>query len=136
MAQEKDPINPSYYTTYQVGLSCKHIVRHMGFDAGTAFAYVWRAGKKDDLKLDLDKATWYIQDLVNNEPFLKDQVTDAAWVLFNLLENVHDSPRFDCLRAIMNCDWESALDILEGWKVAPVDFNAVCCSWKTKKEFP
>lgn len=56
----KDPTNPPYYSSYPVDLTCITIARHMGFDAGTAFAYVWRAGKKESLVLDIDKALWYV----------------------------------------------------------------------------
>lgn len=50
-----DPINPDH---------CIAITRHMGFNAGNAIKYLWRAGKKPhaDAIEDLKKAVWYIED--------------------------------------------------------------------------
>jgi hypothetical protein len=36
----------------------------MSFNAGNAFKYVWRAGEKDDIAQDLNKALWYIDDCI------------------------------------------------------------------------
>lgn len=57
----EDPINPSYYRQHPSGVECIEIVEHMTFNLGTAFAYIWRAGKKNDLVEDLRKAQWYLE---------------------------------------------------------------------------
>jgi hypothetical protein len=35
---------------------------NLGFNLGNAIKYILRAGKKDDIKQDLKKAIWYIED--------------------------------------------------------------------------
>lgn len=73
----KDEINhPSHYMSHPSGLECITIVRHMCFNLGNVFKYVWRAGlkhakpnyemtfcevQKDRLR-DLKKARWYLDD--------------------------------------------------------------------------
>ena len=58
-----DPVNhPKHYTDHPSGIECIEITRHMGFNLGNAFKYIWRCDlKKDDIE-DLKKAIWYIQD--------------------------------------------------------------------------
>ena len=56
----EDPINPSYYRQHPSGVECIDIVEHLTFNLGTAFAYIWRAGKKNDIVEDLRKAQWYL----------------------------------------------------------------------------
>ena len=115
----KDPTNPPYYTSYPVDLTCITITRHMGFDAGTAFAYVWRAGKKESLVLDIDKALWYMNDMWTHGGVMPEQISDAATALFRLVENIDDHPRFDILNAIMIGNWEYAIKLLKIWRQYP-----------------
>lgn len=57
-----DPVNhPSHYTSHPSGIECIQITRHMGFNLGNAFKYIWRADLKNGLE-DLKKAKWYIDD--------------------------------------------------------------------------
>jgi hypothetical protein len=59
-AVPEDPINPSYYRSHPSGVECIDVVEHMTFNLGTAYAYIWRAGKKGDIIEDLKKAQWYL----------------------------------------------------------------------------
>ena len=59
-APAEDPINPSYYRQHPSGVECIDVVEHMTFNLGTAYAYIWRAGKKGDIVEDLRKAQWYL----------------------------------------------------------------------------
>lgn len=44
-------------------LECIEIVRHMNFNLGNVFKYIWRAGvKTEDAIEDLKKARWYLDD--------------------------------------------------------------------------
>jgi len=52
--------NPKHYTTHPSGIECIEITKHMNFCIGNAVKYLWRAGLKDDRKLDLKKAKKYI----------------------------------------------------------------------------
>ena len=51
---------------YQNGLKteveCIMFTRNLSFDLGNAFKYVWRAGMKDDITQDIQKALWYLDD--------------------------------------------------------------------------
>lgn len=59
-----DAVNhPSHYTSDPSGIECIQITRHRNFNIGNAIKYLWRAGLKEDAKVqDLRKAIWYIED--------------------------------------------------------------------------
>jgi hypothetical protein len=59
-----DPVNhPPHYTSDPSGIECIQITRHRNFNIGNAIKYLWRAGLKEDAKVqDLRKAIWYIED--------------------------------------------------------------------------
>lgn len=58
-----DSVNhPVHYTSGINGHECIEFSRHLDFDLGNAFKYVWRAGQKGDPIEDLDKAVWYLRD--------------------------------------------------------------------------
>lgn len=54
--------HPDHYNAHPSGIECIEIVRHMGFNLGSALKYIWRADLKGDGDKDLKKAIWYIQD--------------------------------------------------------------------------
>lgn len=64
MAKAHDPVqNPVHYTSDPSGVECIQITRHRNFNIGNAIKYLWRAGLKEDAKIqDLRKAIWYIED--------------------------------------------------------------------------
>ena len=65
---EQDNVNqPSHYCSHPSGIECIEITRHHDFTIGNAIKYLWRAGLKDsaDEIQDLEKASWYIQDKIN-----------------------------------------------------------------------
>ena len=56
-----DPVSPSHYKNDSSGFECIQLAEH--FNSGLlqqAFQYVWRAGQKDELRQELDKALWFI----------------------------------------------------------------------------
>jgi len=62
---EVDQVNhPVHYTSHPSGIEAIQITRHMNFNIGNAFKYLWRAGLKDESKTiqDLEKAIFYIND--------------------------------------------------------------------------
>jgi hypothetical protein len=63
---EIDVVNhPPHYTSDPSGIECIQITRHRNFNIGNAIKYLWRAGLKEDAKIqDLRKAIWYIEDEV------------------------------------------------------------------------
>lgn len=58
-----DQINPLHYKGGPLEGECIDYSRLMGFAQGNAFKYVWRAGHKGDMEVDLEKALWYLEDL-------------------------------------------------------------------------
>lgn len=54
--------NPPHYTSHPSGVECIQITRHMGFNLGNAFKYIWRADLKGSAIEDLEKAAFYIAD--------------------------------------------------------------------------
>ncbi len=52
--------HPSHYN--QARVECIDIIEDLGlnFNLGSALKYIWRAGRKDDLVKDLEKARWYL----------------------------------------------------------------------------
>ena len=66
-----DPVNrPPHYTSHPSGVECITITRHMNFNLGAAFKYIWRAGLKSDQIEDLKKARFHIDDEIKR---LEDQ---------------------------------------------------------------
>lgn len=73
MAEEDKVTRPPYYVHESTGIECIDIVEKLGFNLGSAVAYVWRAGKKpgpgeaseaevnEGREHDLKKAIWYLR---------------------------------------------------------------------------
>ncbi len=55
--------HPPHYSASRFGCDCIAITRHMTFDAGNAFKYIWRHADKGTPVQDLRKAVWYLRDL-------------------------------------------------------------------------
>ena len=60
MSNENDAVNPAHYKAHPSGVECIQVTEHMNFCLGNAVKYIWRAGLKDDVVQDLEKAAWYI----------------------------------------------------------------------------
>lgn len=66
--------HPSYYNHHPMGIECIDIIRHYTCDVANAIKYLWRAGLKQEMGLqertkeieDLQKAVWYIEDMMTN----------------------------------------------------------------------
>lgn len=63
--EPNDPINPNHYKTNN-GIECIDIAQHFIYTMGNAIKYIWRAGLKDDLIQDLNKAIWYLNKAIEN----------------------------------------------------------------------
>ena len=68
-----DPINPDYYKTAPENTSihgeCIDYATDLGFVLGSAFKYVWRAGRKGDIRQDLNKAVKLLDHAIHNGSF-------------------------------------------------------------------
>lgn len=51
-----------YKTKAGEAIECIDVVRHMTFNLGNVVKYLWRAGHKNDLLEDLEKAYFYLGD--------------------------------------------------------------------------
>ena len=63
--QSNDPINPIHYKT-ESGVQAIDIAELFPYSLGNAIKYAWRAGKKDNLKQDLEKCEWYLNRAMAN----------------------------------------------------------------------
>ena len=68
-----DPINPDYYKPAPENTSihgeCIDYATDLGFVLGSAFKYVWRAGRKGDIRQDLNKAVKLLDHAIHNGSF-------------------------------------------------------------------
>lgn len=64
-----DPVHhPAHYASGHPVFpgECIDYSRHMAFDIGNAFKYLWRWDKKENPIQDLNKALWYLDDAIAN----------------------------------------------------------------------
>lgn len=54
-----DPVNNPCHYQNPSGIEAIQFTEHMGFNLGNAAKYIYRAGKKDNVIQDLNKAVWY-----------------------------------------------------------------------------
>ena len=68
-----DPINLDYYKTAPENSAihgeCIDYATDLGFVLGSAFKYVWRAGRKGDIEQDLNKAVKLLDHAIHNGSF-------------------------------------------------------------------
>lgn len=56
-----DPVHhPAHYNSDRFGIECIEFTRHMSFNVGNAFKYIWRHLDKGTPRQDLEKALVYI----------------------------------------------------------------------------
>lgn len=83
-----DPINhPKHYQGYATRVECIDVTRHLPFDLGNAFKYIWRAGRKDPGTMieDLEKALWYLRDYDDHFSEPASDAFPTALAVFDLL---------------------------------------------------
>jgi len=65
-----DVVNhPEHYTNHPSGVECIQVTRHMGFNLGNVFKYVWRADLKGKAIEDLEKAQFYLADEIQRRKY-------------------------------------------------------------------
>ena len=64
--------HPKHYNDHPSGVECIEIVRHMSFNIGNVIKYLWRAGLKQSVGVDLDKKR--LQDLEKAKFYLEDEI--------------------------------------------------------------
>lgn len=120
-----DPVNhPPHYTGHPSGVECIEITRHLPFSLGNAVKYVWRAGEKDDLRTDLEKARWYLRDYAQTPT----PISARFWPVEKLIRVVNSELDLDrrtvfCLIALgihsgSGDAWEAADSSIGQWLFA------------------
>lgn len=111
-------INPAHYRQGS-GVECIDVVRHLPFAQGNAMKYVWRAGHKDDIKQDLDKALWYVNDCIAQKsavPIIDSPVeTNLLTEHRKYLHEQGDYMRMNTLWLLGLGDMEMATVYIENW---------------------
>ena len=95
--------HPPHYTGVTAGIECIDIARHLNFQLGNAFKYVWRAGKKGGSAMeleDLKKALWYLQDSIGHGYNDFDKCDHIAEAITLLVTRDDDSLKANVLRNI------------------------------------
>jgi len=65
-----DPVNnPAHYTGHASGVQAIEVTRHLSFNRGNAFKYIFRHRSKGHPEQDLQKALWYVRDEIRNKLF-------------------------------------------------------------------
>ena len=99
-----DTINhPAHYTGVTAEIECIDIARHLNFQLGNAFKYIWRAGKKGgrDKELeDLKKALWYLKDSIEHGYNDFDKCDHIAEEITRLVTRGDESLKANVLRNI------------------------------------
>lgn len=63
-----DPVNnPAHYCGHSSGIECIQVTRHLSFNRGNAFKYIFRHRDKMAPKQDIQKALWYIRDEIRSK---------------------------------------------------------------------
>lgn len=118
-----DPINPNHYKT-QSGVECIDVAELFPYSLGNAIKYAWRAGKKDNLKQDLEKCEWYLNRAMANgeivfiKPFT--QATHKAWHKFKKVQDELPERNNEVLSNILQGNFKGALIVLNSW-IAELD---------------
>ena len=111
-------INPAYYRQGS-GVECIDVVRHLPFAQGNAMKYVWRAGNKNDIKQDLEKALWYVNDCIAQKSAVS--IIDSPVEIELLTEHRRyllkqgDYTRMNTLWLLGLGDMESAAVCIKSW---------------------
>lgn len=86
---------------------CIHITRHLSFNLGNAFKYIWRAGMKGDKCKeieDLFKALWYVNDFVKSfgETANDNIIASQIFSMIQFENNSTEKIRYEALNNIIH----------------------------------
>ena len=124
-----DMVNhPNHYANNRmrqiIGVECIDFTRHLSFDVGNAFKYVWRCSDKGKVAQDLEKAAFYLNDHLENISFLTpycigdeiDDLVDGMWEFNEESVSDFEMKQIEVLRKIIYSPRE-ALVYLEQLRV-------------------
>ena len=86
------------YNQHPSGIECIQVVERMSFCLGNAVKYLWRAGHKDDVLDELQKAQYYVLRAIEVDGLYTDYSHDRQLSLFCRQLEPHD--RYGYTKAI------------------------------------
>lgn len=119
--KENDNVNhPKHYATSMptIQVECIDFAKKMNFCQGNAFKYVWRAGYKEDILEDLEKALWYIDQSMKLE-YAAQEMDDWKYVYEKIIKTNTSGEleyRIEALDCIARQDYRSAVLCIKEWK--------------------
>ena len=121
VGENNDPINPNHYKT-QSGVECIDVAELFPYSLGNAIKYAWRAGKKDNLKQDLEKCEWYLnRAMANGEDSLfmsyHSSVLKARRLFAKLNKTDLPELNYELVSRILDGRLEYALTHIDDWFV-------------------
>ena len=121
VGENNDPINPNHYKT-QSGVECIDVAELFPYSLGNAIKYTWRAGKKDNLKQDLEKCEWYLnRAMANGEESLfmsyHSSVLKARRLFAKLNKTDLPELNYELVSRILDGRLEHALTHIDDWFV-------------------
>ena len=118
---KEDVVNhPLHYATsmQSVQPECIDFAKKMTFCQGNAFKYIWRAGHKENILEDLEKALWYIDQCMKLY-FATQEMEDWKYV-YEKIRYTNTSGeleyRIEALNCIARQDYRNAVLCINEWK--------------------
>lgn len=71
--------HPPHYNSHLSGIECIEITRHMNFNLGNAFKYLFRRKFKGNEVQDMEKAIWYVKDEIRT---YTDRLGREQWAVY------------------------------------------------------
>ena len=107
--------HPAHYNIDPSGVECIDIVRWMSFNVGSAFKYLFRAGKKstENPIKDLNKAVWYLKDELSMFPGDRLLVRTNRSKFAAEMERVIDSREGDIQQAMYGIYWDNLISAIK-----------------------
>jgi len=111
---DSNAINPSYYTQgFEFGeCRCIIVIRELPFSLGSAVKYIWRAGDKDEVPQEIEKARWYITD-ARTHPRVTPAMQERALTVLGMIKTDNLSQgqlcRLFIIQNLIGGDYEKAL---------------------------
>lgn len=78
--------NPAHYTGHPSGVECIEVTRHLPFNRGNAFKYIFRHRDKGHPEQDLRKALWYIRDEIRTKGKIVSPNEDRRRAMLKILD--------------------------------------------------
>ena len=92
-----DPVNnPAHYCGHPSGIECIQVTRHLSFNRGNAFKYIFRHRDKGAPDQDLQKALWYIRDEIKHKGRIVNPNEHRRWALRKILDATPETWEATC----------------------------------------